>query len=58
MEANGIANPVPIGLRDPWAVVAHTNGFAKLITEFWAPVTIRVHRCFLVAVHTDYHHGD
>jgi len=23
--------------------MAHPNGFAKLITELWAPVTIRVH---------------
>lgn len=43
MEPNEIANPVPIGLLGPWAVMAHSNVFAKLITELWAPVTIRVH---------------
>ena len=51
MEANEIANPVPIGLLDPWAVVAHSNGIAKLIRESWAPATIRVHGCSLFAVH-------
>lgn len=43
MKPNEIANPVPMGFLGPWAVMAHPNGFAKLITELWAPVTIRVH---------------
>ena len=43
MEPDEIANPVPVGLLSSWAVMAHSNGFAKLITESWAPVTIRVH---------------
>jgi len=51
MEANEIANPVPIGLLYSWAVVAHSNRIAKMITESWAPVTIRVHGYSLVAVH-------
>ena len=51
MKPNEIANPVPIGFLGPWAVMAHSNGIAKLITESWAPVTIRVHGCSLVAVY-------
>ena len=43
MESNEIANPVPISLLGPWAVMAHPDGIAKLITEPWAPVTVRVH---------------
>jgi hypothetical protein len=46
VEPNEIADPVPIGLLGPWAVMAHSNGIAKLITEPWAPVTIRVHGYF------------
>lgn len=42
MEPNEIANPIPISLLGPWALMAHSNGIAKLITEPWAPVTVRV----------------
>jgi len=51
MEPNGIANPVPVGLLGSWAVMAHADGFAKLIAKSRAPVTLRVHGYSLGAVH-------
>lgn len=46
VEADEIANPVPVGFLGAHAVVANANGIAKLVAQFWLPAAIRAHGYF------------